>query len=138
PNGLIEDMRISETLPADALDISQGLPPLPSVDLPLASPPTPRDGYAPTNSAAVAPASTSAVKASARILWLRPYETGNSPSSPGEQQDYRLVTGTLEKAWEEAERDPKVEEIWLDENTWVLDKPFQLRRPWLVLRSAPG
>jgi serine/threonine-protein kinase len=138
PNGLIEDMRISETLPADALDISQGLTPLPPVDLPLASPPPPRDGYAPNNSAAVAPAGTSAVKASARILWLRPYETGNSPSSPGEQQDYRLVTGTLEKAWEEAERDPKVEEIWLDENTWVLDKPFQLRRPWLVLRSAPG
>jgi eukaryotic-like serine/threonine-protein kinase len=71
----------------------------------------------------------------ARVLWLRPFESAELTSDS--TIDHRVITGNLEQALAAADLDSQIEEIWLDDDVWLVDKPLGLKRPSLVIRSAP-
>ncbi len=71
----------------------------------------------------------------ARILRVRPFEsTGIIADSA---HDHRVIIGNLEQALAVADLDLEIEEIWLDADVWLVDKPLTLKRASLAIRSAP-
>ncbi len=74
----------------------------------------------------------------ARILWLRPFADGFSRLMPEDGQDYRLITGSLSEAIIQAEADPQIEAIWLDDDVWSIDRPLTIKRSSLIIKSAPN
>ncbi len=74
----------------------------------------------------------------ARILWLRPFGDEAGRLTPEDGGEYRIVTGSLAEAIAQAESDPQIEAIWLDDDVWRLDRPIELKRSSLVLKSAPN
>lgn len=75
------------------------------------------------------------VKPKARVLWLRPFESPELPSDSS--SDHRIMVGNLEEAIELADSESEIEEIWLDDDVWIVDKMLTLRRPTIAIRSAP-
>jgi serine/threonine protein kinase len=74
----------------------------------------------------------------ASILWLRPFGEAATRLTPDDGDDYRIVTGSLAEAIVQADSDPQIESIWLDDDVWRLDRPIALKRSSLILKSAPN
>ncbi len=77
------------------------------------------------------------VVSKARVLLVQPFVNRETRLTPLDSEEHRLFSGTLIEAVAEAERDPLIEEIWLDDDVWVVDKPLTIKRSSLILKSAP-
>ncbi len=77
----------------------------------------------------------SSVPEAARILWVSPFES-TEPATGG-VQDYRFVVADLAEAIAIANREPAIEEIWLDDDFWLMESTIEVQKKSLVIRSAP-
>ncbi len=76
-----------------------------------------------------------ALTAKGRVLCVRQFESTELAADPA--SEHRTITGNLEQAFALAEADSEIEEIWLDDDVWIVDKSLTLKRSNIAIRSAP-
>jgi serine/threonine protein kinase len=128
----VEPMRSEEKLSESIGGSTNGVPENPSETSEITS--NPITGFSPPFTPKL---DDSDEVTAARILWLRPFADGSSRLMPEDGQDYRLIAGSLSDAIMQAEADPQIEAIWLDDDVWSIDQPITIKRSSLILKSAP-
>ncbi|MDZ4848730.1 MAG: serine/threonine-protein kinase [Pirellulaceae bacterium] len=75
-------------------------------------------------------------KSNARVLVVRSLESTEPMVDQG--LEFREMVGDLADAFVIADSDLAIEEIWLDDDFWIVDSTLELKREMLVIRSAPN
>jgi serine/threonine protein kinase len=74
----------------------------------------------------------------AQILCVQPFENLEARMAVDVAGEHRWFVGSLIEAIHEAERNTHVEEIWLDDDVWILDQPVVINRASLLIKSVSG